>query len=408
MSLTGRGMALLVSAAALWGVGRLLGVAELYVVAAAAAALVGVSAIAVRFGSSTLSVRRATSASRLSHGGSAEVTIDIRNDARWDPAPLLLVKDRCHWTLADEARFVVSGMRPREVVRLSYPVRGLHRGRYTVGPLALRVRDPFGVVQLTREYRSTNDLTVYPRVEALPEGLTRGVHVGSGTSDERRLYNTGDEFHTMREYVQGDDLRLVHWPTTAKQQRLMVRQQELPWQAEATLLLDTRAAVHRGGGPDSTFEKAVSAAASVIAHLARHGYRLRLAVADDHEPPSVEPSLALLDRLAEVEPSAVRSLTVLTALPKGGGQGLLVAIGAPPQGDEPSARAPELQALLHAGRAFASRTAVLVHPRERRDRAVEAAAFLRVAGWRATAVSVDERLADRWPDLLPARSVTTW
>ena len=243
-----------------------------------------------------MSVRRGVTTSRLAHGGTSEVTIDLRNDARWEPAPLLLVEDRCHWTLAEQPRFVVSGVRPREVVRLSYPIRGGHRGRYTVGPLQLRVRDPFGAVEQVRRYTGTDEVIVHPRVEALPSGLTRGTHLGSGSSDERRLYNAGDEFHTMREYVQGDDLRLVHWPSTAKQNTLMVRQQELPWQAEATVLLDTRGLAHRGAGPDSTFEKAVSAAASVVWHLAGHGYRLRLTTDSDRQPPPVESWAELLDR----------------------------------------------------------------------------------------------------------------
>jgi uncharacterized protein (DUF58 family) len=349
VTVTGRGAALLVGAVLLWAVGRVLGVPELYVVAAASAALVLAAAAAVCFGSATMAVRRGLTNSRLAHGGTAEVTIDLRNDARWDPAPLVLVEDSCHWTLAQRARFVVAAVRPREVVRLAYTIRGGHRGRYTVGPLQLRVRDPFGAVQQVRRYTATDDVVVYPEVEALPPGLTRGSHVGSGASDERRLFNTGDEFHTMREYVQGDDLRLVHWPSTARQNTLMVRQQELPWQAEATVLLDTRSLAHRGVGPESCFEKAVSAAASVIWHLADHGYRLRLATDADRQAPPVESWPALLDRLAEIDTSGEKTLMGLSALHRSGAEGLLVAVVPVPQGDVPVTRNPDVRALSGPG-----------------------------------------------------------
>ena len=44
----------------------------------------------------------------------------------------------------------------------------------------------------------------------------------------RRLLNAGDEFHALRDYVQGDDLRMIHWPTTARRNKIVVRQHELP------------------------------------------------------------------------------------------------------------------------------------------------------------------------------------
>jgi uncharacterized protein (DUF58 family) len=400
--LTPRGAAFVVGAVLLWALGRLLGVAELYVVAAATGTLVVVALAAVRLGSSTVSVRRGVTAHRLHHGSSAEVTLDLRNDARWDPSPLLHIEDTCHWSLAAEPRFRLSGVRPHEVVRLSYPIAGTHRGRFTVGPLRLRVCDPLGAVQLVRRYTATDEVVVYPRIEPLPPGLTRGLHLGSGSSNERRLYNTGDEFHTMREYVQGDDLRLVHWPSTAKQHTIMVRQQELPWQAEATVLLDTRARAHRGAEPDGTFERAVSLAASVIWHLARSDYHLRLVTATDTHSPAAARGRQLLDRLAEIAPARTEHLLGLSSLRHGGGEGLLVAILTPAPGDGPVARHPELRALTQAARTFTSRAAVLVHEHDRAGRARDTAARLRVAGWRATTVAVDEALAARGGDLAPA------
>jgi uncharacterized protein (DUF58 family) len=405
--LTGRGAALLVGAALLWGVGRLLGVPELYVVAVAAAALVAIGALAVRLSSSTVSVRRATSATRLLHGRTAEVAIDLRNDSRL-PAPLLLLEEGTDWALAEPPRFLLAGLRPSTTTTLRYEIRGGARGRYHVGPLRLRVRDPFGATQLVRRYSARDEVLVYPRVERLPDGVARGSHRTTGASDTRRLLNAGDEFHTMREYVQGDDLRQVHWPSSAKRATIMVRQNEQPLSSEAVVFCDTRRAAAGGGvGPESTVEAAISAAASITWHLADHGYRLRLATEEGGA--EVLGWERILDTLAQVEPSSVPALGgALTRLRGAGGEGLFVAVVAVPSGDAPLAEHPDVRALLHAGKGYGGRLAVVVHPPHRQQaRADLLVGLLRAARWRATALPAGGDLADRWPEVIAARGRAT-
>jgi uncharacterized protein (DUF58 family) len=406
--LTGRGAALLVGAALLWGVGRLLGVPELYVVAVASAALVAVGAAAVRVTSATVSARRGLSSNRLLHGSTGEVTIDLRNDARL-PAPLLLVEDACDWALADSPHFVLAGLRPAATSRLRYAIHGTARGRYTIGPMNLRVRDPFGTTQVVRRYTATEEVLVYPRVERLPEGITRGSHRGSGTSSDRRLFHSGDEFHTMREYVQGDDLRMVHWPSTARSDKLIVRQLEMSWQAEATVFCDTRVGVSRGAGPESSVETAISAAASIVWHLADHGYTLRLFTEAERRPRGVEGWDAILDHLAEVQPTRVAGLgPSLQRLRGAGGEGLFVAVIMVPLGDGPLAADPDVRALLQAGRGHGGRVAVIVHPSgPPARRAEELAALLRAARWKAAGVATGTPLAPRWNELVGARSTAS-
>jgi uncharacterized protein (DUF58 family) len=84
----------------------------------------------------------------------------------------------------------------------------------------------------------------------------------------------------VRSYRQGDDLRKVHWRTTARRDELMVRVEEWPERGGATVLLDHRAAAHRGSGPTSSLEYAVSLAASVYVHLRQHGQQVRLVTGD--------------------------------------------------------------------------------------------------------------------------------
>ena len=396
--MTSRGLTLVVGAALLVLIGRLLGVAELYVVGAATGALVAVAVLATRLASATVAARRLVANPRLPAGARGEVVLELRNDSRL-PATLLLVEDRCHPSLADVPRFVVPGLRPGRTVALPYAVRGSVRGRYRVGPAALRVRDPFGLAERVRHYTQTAEVLVYPRIEALSAGPLRGLHRGSGSSGRRRVYAAGDEFYTMREYVQGDDLRQVHWPSTAHRQTLMVRQQEMPWQAQATVFCDTRVRAHSGVGEQSTLEKAVSAAASVLWHLAERGYALRFTTDQQVVLPGAEPFSALVERLADLRAGEAASLVpMLDRLPVGG-EGLFVAVLAPPLGEGALTASPDVRALVRAGRSHAARLALVVHDPARGLGAQRAHGLVRVLagrGWRAAAVAVDAPVAGAW------------
>ena len=97
----------------------------------------------------------------------------------------------------------------------------------------------------------------------------------------------------MREYRRGDDLRRVHWRSSARVGELMVRREEQPWQSRATVFLDNRGTSHRGQGAACSLEAAVSAAASIAVHLTHRGYTVRLVTASGD---SRETAVALADR----------------------------------------------------------------------------------------------------------------
>jgi len=395
----------LAGAIVLVALGRLLGVAELYVVAAAAGVLVAAGIIAVRTSSASVAARRTLPSSRLLVGGTGEVVLELHNETRL-PATLLLVEDECPVSLADSPRFVLGGLRPGRTAALRYPLTPTARGRHKVGPLTVRVRDPFGLAERVRRYRTTNEIIVYPRVESLSAESARGAHRGTGSSETRRVFTSGDEFYTMREYVQGDDLRQVHWPSTAHRQTLMIRQQEMPWQAQATIFCDTRETAHVGVGAASTLERGVSAAASTLWHLADRRYSLRLATEESGRAPTVEPWDVLLDRLALVQPSRVRGLgPALQALRGSGGEGLLVAVLAPPATDDLMA-SPDVRALLRTGRGYGGRIALVVVDPERVPSAVRGGALvnlLRANRWQAATLGSGQPLAEPWRSLAAPR-----
>lgn len=394
-----RGAGLLIGAAFTWLLGRFLGVPELYVVAGAACALVGLAVASVWLSATRLDGSRTVTPARIGWGARAVVRMELRNCGRL-PSGVLLVSDEIPYTLGDAPRFAVPALPRRVAVPLAYELRGAGRGRYHVGPMRVRLRDPFGLAERARRVGDTAELVVYPRVEALGHGVPAAPRQGEGGSHRRTLLHAGDDFSTIREWAPGDDVRLVHWPSSAHRNRLMVRQFEQPWEPMATLLCDTRRAVHRGVGPDSTLESAVTAIASVAAHLSEHAHRLRLALPEDREVPETAHLDQLMDRLAVTDASEEPSLVpALGALSGRGAGGLLVAALAPPATGDASGAHPDVRALFTAGRLYSVRIALIVDTGTRTGghaAATTLASVLQGAGWRAATLRAGAPILEAW------------
>ncbi|MGH8891463.1 MAG: DUF58 domain-containing protein [Acidothermaceae bacterium] len=314
--------------------GLVLGEADLLRVGVFLCALPLATAVVVARTRYRLSSSRRVEPPRVAVGENAEVVIKLENLSRVSTGVLLL-EDRLPYSLGGRPRFVVGRIESLGVREVRYPVRSDVRGRYTVGPLSLRFADLFGLVELTRSFTSTDAVIVTPPVVTLPPVQLGGDWAGGGDSHSRSISTMGDDDVTTREYRHGDDLRRVHWRSTARYGELMVRREEQPWQNRGVLFLDTRIDAHRGDGPASSFEWAVAATASVGAHLARQGYGLRLVtdVGEDVSGYSFDAMTGtpfeglLLDRLALVNASSGRDLTPgFTSIRRGGGEGLVIAV----------------------------------------------------------------------------------
>lgn len=266
---------------------------------------------------------------RVEAGRPSTVRLRLDNVSRL-PSGVLLMEDALPYVLGGRPRFVLDRVEPKGVREVSYPVRADVRGRYRVGPLSVRLTDPFGLCELTRAFASTDDLVVTPVVSALPPVRLGGDWAGGGDATARSVAVSGQDDAATREYRHGDDLRKVHWRSTARTGELMVRREEQPFQSRATLLLDSRAIAHRGDGPGSSFEWAVSAVASIGVDLARSGFALRLLADSGHD--LVAPGLpategSVLDALAGVGSSRAESLDAVTErLRREGVDGVLVAV----------------------------------------------------------------------------------
>ena len=266
---------------------------------------------------------------RVEAGHPTRVELQLDNVSRL-PSGVLLMEDALPYTLGGRPRFVLDKIEPRGVRQVTYPVRSEVRGRYRIGPLSVRLTDPFGLCELARSFATADELVVTPVVTPLPAVRLGGDWTGGGEAVSRSVAVSGTDDAATREYRHGDDLRKVHWKSTARMGELMVRREEQPFQSRATLLLDGREDAHRGDGPGSSFEWAVSAVASIGVTLTRAGFALSL-VRDSGEavaPAGVPLSEGLLlDELAVVRTSPRRTLDgAVEVLRAGGLGGVLVAV----------------------------------------------------------------------------------
>ncbi len=231
-----------------------------------------------------LALTRTVTPQTVAAGQPATVALTVSNDAR-APTGVLLLEERLPYVLGTRPRFVLDGLGQGWRRHVKYEVRSELRGQFDIGPMAVRVTDPFGLVELGRTFHATTRLTVTPRIVTLPSIPLGGAWTGSGDNRPRAFALGSAEDVTVREYRRGDDLRRVHWRSSARVGELMVRREEQPWQSRATVFLDNRGTSHKGQGAASSLEGAVSAAASVLVHLTHHGYAVRLVTAsgDSHE-----------------------------------------------------------------------------------------------------------------------------
>lgn len=344
---------------------------------------------------------------RVPAASEARVHLTVENISRL-PTGLLMLQDRVPYVLGPRPRFVLDRVEPGGRREVAYRVRSDLRGRYPLGPLQLRLTDPFGMCELTRAFSAYDTLTVVPRVETLPAIRLSGSASGYGDGRSRRLALAGEDDVVPRGYRHGDDLRRVHWRSTARYGELMVRREEQPRRAGATVLLDTRRAAYAGSGPDSAFEWAVAGAASAAMHLLERGFSVRLLTGTGTSVPgpdgggfggdSSDTASLLLDALAVVNHSGEEELSRAYDVLHGRQEGLLVAfLGG--LDEEQTALVARMRQRSGAAMAFVLDRAAW--SRDEQD-PLEAGAFqerlrlLREAGWSVQPAVPGDSLAKLW------------
>ena len=161
--------------------------------------------------------------------------------------------------------------------------RCLRRGCFRLGDLRLASAYPFGIVNFSKQIAmEPMEVLVFPRVvelTRLPEPLTADA---TTWGDQRRPQKGGrDEFTAVREYSRGDEMNRIHWAVSARHQKLMVREFEKTDRPAVLIVLDCNQKFDAGRPPVTTFEFAVTIAASLIRAASREGIACYLATRSD-------------------------------------------------------------------------------------------------------------------------------
>jgi uncharacterized protein (DUF58 family) len=395
---TRRGWCSLGAGAGLWLVALFVGSPDLHAVAAGLIALPLLAVMFVRWSRVAIDVHRSLSQARVFPGAKVVVTLRVENRGR-AILPFLLLQDAVPPSVGRPARLVVTGIPPQNTQTVSYSIVCRRRGLFDVGPLQLMFSDPFGLARAPIRTQAVSELVVYPEVEDI-EPWRLGIQgQGAGESAARHLHRSAAEFYTMREYVTGDDLRRIHWPSVARTGQLMIRQDEATRRSSATLFLDNRSsALGSDGSPG--FERAVSVAASLGKMLFASGFSIRLNSVNGPGGPVTEERL--LEVLASMSPVRTKGLgeTLTRLRATSQTDTALAVVTAVPH-------PPELAAIIRAGALFGRKLCVMVHAinpsslpgqsaAQVEGRAGAARISLLRAGWDVYVIDPDRKLKDIW------------
>ncbi|MGH9188943.1 MAG: DUF58 domain-containing protein [Acidimicrobiales bacterium] len=261
---------------ALWSLGlavggRVFGVQELFALAAATAALVLGATVYVRGRRFCVDAARTLSPGKLMAGAFTEVELSVANRGHWR-SPVLDGFDLSPAGVSADGGFLLAHLAVGAQARIRYRSVAPFRGLRPVGPLLVRLADPFGVAVRMRTVLGPSTLVVHPRADVVvapprPEG-----QLVPAPRSVPAMAQGDEDFLALRLYQHGDDLRRVHWPSTARLDELVVRQDEAPQPWECVVVVDTRAEVH----DPRSLEEALSAAAGIVRACVEEGVLVRL------------------------------------------------------------------------------------------------------------------------------------
>ena len=255
---------------------------------------------------------------RVMAGEPFSIEVAIENNKGWLSAWMMTVKDHVSGrstNLAPEVAFI--RVPPGEKQRGHYQLILADRGQYEFGPVFVDTRFPLGLVERGLNLEVAARLRVYPRLGRLQPDWKRKLQNATEQTSSQIAQGGifADEFHRLREYRPGDDVRSIHWRTSARRNELMVREHRDSRDRSLLILLDTwwRTVSHEQVHED--FEHALSFAATICVDAARNSRESRITLAVKSETLRVwrggsggERIEDLLDALADVLPNNTHKL----------------------------------------------------------------------------------------------------
>lgn len=403
-SLTLRGRTFAALGVGLLVSGMGLGMADLTRIGVMLLVLPLLTVLAMQRHSLGFTISRRVTPTRVQVDTPATVELTVVNPAR-TRSPVIAASEGLDYVLGDRPRCVIPPLRRGEGHIIAYEVRSHVRGRHRLGPLDLGVSDPFGLTDRAVSLQSTSEVLVLPRVVPLGGAAIGAQGVGTEGTIPHMVALHGEDDVSVRDYRDGDDLRRVHWPATARTGNLMVRQEDRPSMRRAIVLLDSREAVH-GPTVSPSLEWAVTMAASVQAHCARQGFAVHLVTASPtpgigRETTHLETSMEALALLTP-GPDGDLAGVVRTAGGVATGGGLVVALLGACTDDDARAVA-ALRAPGGSGVALVVDRSTMAGPEGHLPAGSAAGAtaeVLRRAGWHAIVVDAELSWAAAWQRLM--------
>ncbi|MHB1535617.1 MAG: DUF58 domain-containing protein [Acidimicrobiales bacterium] len=267
-------------------------------------------------------VERAVEPPRVEKGLPAIALVYVANLSR-RTFPALTIEQR----LGDRVlRAVLPRLQRGQTSLRTYRLPTSKRGVYDVGPIEIPRGDPFGLCRRVQRLGEPQRIAVHPRLlhlRPLSTGISRNLEGPSSDSSPQGSIT----FHNLRDYVVGDDLRNIHWPSTARLGHLVVRHNVDTAQPYTVVIVDLDPAVYSA----ETFAEAVDVAASVAHSMAdgKAPVQLRTTRGDHLGGPGLRDATVLIDHLTEVAPEDAGSLSAeLNLLRRDrGGTALVVVTG---------------------------------------------------------------------------------
>ena len=140
----------------------------------------------------------------------------------------------------------------------------VQRGEFTLGPLVVRSADPFGLFPNSREYQGSDRLLVYPQAVPIPDYAMAHLNLSGDAGDRRRTHLVSPHESSVRDYVAGDSMSRIHWPSTARHSKLMVKLFDQGEAGEVWVVFDQHASTVAGRNAESADEYGATIAISTI------------------------------------------------------------------------------------------------------------------------------------------------
>ena len=264
------------------------------------------------------------------HAGALEVTVERANDrlqVGQETEARVRLQSRSKFTkvwLEAEDETDMPGTPARTVLTLpssgarnwKVNVRCARRGIYRSGPVRITTGDPFGLFRLTRTYGERRQLLVLPRPEELPYFWSPVAQLPGEGSVRRRTHYVTPNASGVRDYYPGDSYNRIHWRSTARLGRLMVKTFEMDPTSNVWILLDLEGSVQAGAGDESTEEYGVRIATSLAYHFV-HSNRILGLMAFGREAVVLDPARGsqqygrMLEALAMAQATGVKPLSLV-------------------------------------------------------------------------------------------------